>query len=304
MHVASYILMGNLAVSDLLYSLSLLFFGILQLFYISKPTSILVMSVNCYISFFLIGMNYGTSIVTLTFISYDRYKRILTPLCNENYHNRRIKLYILISWLLGTTVGVLISMTTIVDPRFPFTCDLSYKLGLVSVQAIYTSLTIAFYIVPIILILIFYSQVIVKLKNMARPGVSTKQQQRTYKDMRKSAIRLIIGITAIFILTSWPYWVTTLGLIFTGSNFMSLRASGKILEGTLAGFSTVPIMLNAFINPIIYLLFNKSLRNDMIFTCQCRRQSGQLGQSLFKSNIENSNIINTNHIAVNITTPS
>lgn len=301
MHVASFILMGNLAVSDLLYSLSLLFFGVLQFIYINTSTSIVVMSVNCYISFFLIGMNYGTSITTLTFISHDRYKRIITPLSNENYTNQRIALYLIISWLLGIIVGVLMSVTTVVDPQFPYTCDLSYELGLVSVQAIYTILTIAFYVLPIILILIFYSQVILKLKKMARPGVSTKQQQRNYKEMRKSAIRLIIGITAIFVLTSWPYWITTLGLIYTGSNFLSLRASGKILEGTLAGFSTVPIMLTAFINPIVYLIFNKSLRNDMISTCQCRRQSSHF---LSKSNIENSNIINTNHITVNIITSS
>ncbi|EDV24267.1 Tachykinin-like peptides receptor 86C [Trichoplax sp. H2] len=299
MHVASFILIANLAVADLLYSLSLLFFGILQFIYIKISLPILVMSVNCHISFFLIGTNYGTSIVTLTFISYDRYKRIITPLSNERSHNRRIKYYIILSWLLGTIVGVLISVTTIVDPYFPFTCDLSYKLGLVSVQVIYTMIIIIFYLLPIIVILIFYCQVISKLKNMTRPGVSTQEQRRAYKEMRKSAIRLIIGITVIFILATWPYWATTLGLIYTGANFMSLRASGKIFEGTIAGFSTVPIMLTAFINPIVYLIFNKSLRQDMIATC-CRRQH-QDAMHLSMSNLENSNFIHTNHISINIT---
>ncbi|RDD44065.1 C-C chemokine receptor type 9 [Trichoplax sp. H2] len=269
MHVASFILMGNLAVADLMYSISLFFYGVLQLMYITTSPILMVMVVNCYISFFLIGMNYGTSIITLTFISYDRYYKIISPLSSECRSKRRIVYYLITSWLLGILVGMLLALTTGVDPNFPFTCDVSYNVGLAGTQAIYTFLTLAFYVIPVIVILICYSKLIHRLRHLSRPGINNKEQLRNHNESKHSAIRLIIAVTAIFIIVTWPYWVSSLGLVYTGDTFVSLRASGKILEASIAGFASVPIMLTAFIYPPLYLIFNKSLRHDMLAILRC-----------------------------------
>lgn len=264
MHVASFILMGNLALADLMYSISLLFYSILQLIYITTSPVLMMMIVNCYISFFLIGMNYGTSIITLTFISYDRYFKVVSSLSSESRSNRRIAYYLIISWLLGILIGILLALTTGVDPNFPYTCDISYSVGIVGTQVIFVFLTVGFYIIPAIIISVCYYKLIRRLKHLSRPGICNKKQQQNHNEIKHSAIRLVIAITAIFIIVTWPFWVSSLGLVFTGSNFISLRTNGKIIEATIAGFASVPIMLTAFIYPPLYLIFNKNLRHDML----------------------------------------
>lgn len=120
--------------------------------------------------------------------------------------------------------------------------------------------------IPLILILIFYAQVVFKLRTVGPKSNSAAVNGKS-KGRKKShakVTRLVLTVITVYILCWLPYWITQLALIFTppGHNQDKVVVAVMLLAGCLS-------YSNSAMNPVLYAFLSDNFKKSFMKACTC-----------------------------------
>ena len=213
----------------------------------------------CRCLMFIIMSSYGVSIMTLCVIGIDRYFVIVRPLSS---FYRRFKyqfiggLFALASIIaFGFTMPILFFISTYPDDVK--LCDLTTITPALSYYLIISA--IALYVIPALTLVITYSKIIIYMRNYVRPGERvTNLNDDNHK--KKKFIKMLISITATYLLISWPFFATGVGIAITRRSLRQVRRLGLVYY-LLAFFSFSTTADISVVNPFIYYKFDTAIRS-------------------------------------------
>ena len=202
--------------------------------------------------------SYGVSMMTLCIIAIDRYFVIVRPLSSfyRRYKGQFIRgLFALVAIVVfSSTFPSFFCVTTYPgDIKF---CHLTTVTPAISSYLIISTITL--YIIPALTLIIIYSKIIIYMKNYVRPGeIISNPDGENHK--KKKFIRMLISIATAYLLISWPYFATSLGIAITGRSSRQVRQHGFVYF-LLAFFSFSSTTAISILNPFLYFKFDCAIR--------------------------------------------
>lgn len=219
----------------------------------------------CKLMYYILCSILGTSINIFTGISFYRYW-IVSKASRTRSKKREIiiiKRYVyiscIISWLCNIP-GVFFTGSNVVSNGF---CDVSYIKGIeYSTFAYYSAMTIIMYVLPAAIIIINYSRLMNKLRNYVTPFNGQSLVERAQLRNRR-VLEMLMIITGIFLLSSCFIYVLLLYVSVNVTNFYDLYNSNETWHAVLA-ISFPLFYVSNVINPIIYIVYDKNIRQTVI----------------------------------------
>ena len=163
--------------------------------------------------------------------------------------------------IMSFTISIPSLMYNDVYPEDPEVCD--FNEVNVSKQIYLISLDFIIYFIPTSILLYAYGSIIKHQKSYIRPGNINEEGRKEEQLKKKKFTLVLIYITASYLLTTWPFFITRLVIAITGK---SLRQLGEInivyyLLG-FASFSTTNTI--AVVNPFLYLKFDHNIKQKSL----------------------------------------
>ena len=205
----------------------------------------------------------GVSVLTLTALSTDRYYAIARPLKQRQSDSTRRTLGLAAGiWLLSIVFAIPSMALATTDAGG---CTLSYQTP--QTRGYYTSLFLFLYVIPLIIISVFYSltanallKVTFKLESRVRQGGNEKRVRS------RTRLAIIILIAAVCFAICWfPFYLFALWFEF-GFN---PRLFSKPAMFCLFDMHYLLPMLGSCLNPIILFVMSSNYRRHLrdIFSC-------------------------------------
>lgn len=278
MHSVPFILIANMAVSDLLCGLCQIMFTVAQMLCLHQVADIHILSTLCKLVIFPLMLSLITTAQSLVVICIDRYYVIVsnrvTTLLNERW---KIISVIAFIWLLGIAFSAPFIVFADVSVNFSYICDLDIQYYN-SFTVIVVIITILCYVIPVLLMVVLYGRIIYKIKTTYRRQACLDQEHRRtalFDDRRFAAIRVLVAATVVFMLASWPYYVVLLSMGITRKNFIALYKETNFPTFTIILMTILVTCLISLYNPIFYGIQNPRFRQAMWGSLQaliyCRR---------------------------------
>lgn len=210
--------------------------------------------VLCKIVPYLHGVSILVSILTLLTLAVDRFVAIVFPLKQELFTVKSSKFVIGFIWVLALAVrfSYFLSLkVTFHQSRGEFSCNANMKRTFKHSHAreiYYTSLLIAFYALPFILIIASYSVIVVALRRYKPPcdREMAKLVQRRHDKASRKMIYMLLTVTAAFVFCWLTYFVAQIV-------FNPLPCNLRFWRLFLAHS-------NSALNPCLYAVFNEKFR--------------------------------------------
>ena len=172
--------------------------------------------------------SYSISMMNLCLISIDRYISIVRPLWP--FYRIYKKRLLMASEVIIVLISILINFPTLALIRIHKTetimCEFAKITPLSSFY--YIAFAVILYIIPSLVIGANYWRIVTYLKNYVPPGHTLRQQDAERQNKRKKIIKMLISITLCYILFTWPYFVTLLGIAITKVTFFKLRLDSTV----------------------------------------------------------------------------
>ncbi len=243
-----YLLLCNLAVSDLL-------FAILVTFHIKQVTENYNWQFGatfCKIYFFSYRLLYTVSMLNLVVITVQRYRATQYPIAFR-FKPRRTSTLIISCWVLGALIS---SPFLFVIKHISFgeqnnRCFQEWPDERTK-QAYYICIYTLLYILPFVLMAMLYGMMFVTLRKPC-VGDANETQQRQLK--KRKRISLIVGIIVLMFFTCWtPRTVLEFILI------MDLTFGDKNRLATASNYSLLAVVMSTAVNPIFLNFMSSDFR--------------------------------------------
>lgn len=215
----------------------------------------------CRTTFFFGLTSFTFSIMNLCVIGMDRYFAIVRSL---SPFYRQYKRYIFISsellvCLIAVSVNIPIFKYFGASPNDTMLCDVPLIADSKSTGAYLIAYVIISFIIPESVILTIYGRIIAFQKSYIRPGKFTKSQLLQQKIKNKRFIKTMVWISTSYILISWPFCASILGLAVTRKSIFMVRQTNIIEFLFLLASATITVSIS-ILNPFIYFKFDSNIR--------------------------------------------
>lgn len=249
----------SLAVADLVFTLSTLFYVLNNVL----PVNI-YSDFSCKLFYYTINTSHGASVFNLLLLTYNRYCAVISPFkvfSNRNKNSQVVR-KVLVTWFAALIPYIpflfIYKVKTrdnengsLITEKQKYCAQRNHSGSYIS--AYYGLLVLFMYIMPLFLIVIAYSKICMRLSlNTCRFESAPANR------CRSKAIKLLIVIAALFFVL-WTPFNTMLVIIFV------LRYEFRNLQLAWA-LSTMLVLLNASINPWLYLLVGRRVMNRKTLT--------------------------------------
>ena len=252
------LLIVNMAMSDLLFPVILFPIRLAELHVGSWPINGGLGKALCKLHAFLADASTSVSIQSLVLITVDRFGAVVFPLRSPIVSPKLCAFFIPVTWIVATTiVWPYLFAFKLVEDQEGIECKLLWEetFGEKSSYAIYfLILAVLFVYIPTVLLVAFYSIIMIKLKKQAHPGEQSAnaEEQRTRRN--RNVLKMAVAIVAVFFICWIPFYSNK--LIFFLTTDSSIRSCGS-LKYTVTLFMAYA---NCAINPIICLVFSSNYR--------------------------------------------
>ena len=262
------LLIVNMAMSDLLFPVILFPIRLAELHVGSWPINGGLGQALCKLYVFLADASTSVSIQSLVLITVDRFGAVVFPLRSPIVSPKLCAFFIPVSWIVAMMIvwPYLFAFSLVKDPE-GIVCKRQWReaFGEKSSYAIYfLIIAVVFVYIPTVLLVAFYSIIMIKLKKQAHPGEQSAnaEEQRTRRN--RNVLKMAIAIVAVFFICWIPFFSIQLMFYFTTDS--SIRSCCSLIY-------TVTLFMayaNCAINPIICLVFSSNYRYRMkrLLTCE------------------------------------
>ena len=257
-----------MAMSDLLFPVILFPIRLAELHVGSWPINGGLGQALCKLYVFLADASTSVSIQSLVLITVDRFGAVVFPLRSPIVSPKLCAFFIPVSWIVAMTIvwPYLFAFSLVEDPE-GIVCKRQWReaFGEKSSYAIYfLIIAVVFVYIPTVLLVAFYSIIMIKLKKQAHPGEQSAnaEEQRTRRN--RNVLKMAVAIVAVFFICWIPFYSNK--LIFFLTTDSSIRSCGS-LKYTVTLFMAYA---NCAINPIICLVFSSNYRYRIkrLLTCE------------------------------------
>ncbi|BFZ17756.1 hypothetical protein BsWGS_20795 [Bradybaena similaris] len=238
----------------------------------------------CKVVIFFQNTVVGVSVLTLSAIAVERYFAICRPL-KSRITMRKVKFTVLVIWLISAALGSP-NITNTVSAYFEQpelnvylrTCKIGLDQKMEEIYHMF--IVIAFYLVPMVIIAIFYLIISHHLWHVRVPGTMIRECEtgngyETHADVqldsRKKVAKMLIAIVVLFAACYFP-----INLIFVLRQLDCLAAlNDSFFLPIMFMFAHLLLYFNSAVNPLIYnfmsVKFKKEFRN--VFSCRTRQNT-------------------------------
>ena len=258
-----HILIGNLAVSDLMVGLLLIPFDLVGDFVGLNHNKIYCISKLC-----LFVVSLGGSCCSLLFISIERLITIAYPFARRHlFTKRRLFILLIIGWIyvIGTSSPPLFGWNTYIENQTICDSDEIYTRG----YQYWINIQFAVVLVCNIVLYAIVMKIAMKTAKCTQLRGGNIIHTRSEKDLQK--VKMMMIILGIFIICWGSYAVIVIVLIFY--DIPNVRMARK--------FALMPGVLNSALNWLVYGFTNKTFRTAFKAIVKC--QSGTLSGSALSS---------------------
>ena len=254
-------LIANMATADLLMTFSAMPYSVAYTYIESRWFGGIMGMVTCKILHFSIALSIAASILTLIVIALDRFFAVAYPFKRAGLI-RNISATSAVIWMLSMMFmsPYLYYYKSLLLEDDNYHCFVMWEPLADSFTAsrIYFSFVfIAFYLVPLFFIAIFYSIVSVKLWRRRIPGNPTPANQRNAELSKRRTIKMLIIIVTIFALCWLPAHLMHFFIFFDEETYNKLPF---LLLLIVFGISHA----NSAINPYLYIALNRNFRRAFL----------------------------------------
>lgn len=230
-------------------------------------------SITCKFASFLGVLSIAASIITLVFISVDRYFAILQPLADISFI-RNTKLVSSVIWISSSlyfSLYLVLFDTVRTADGSHWVCRMiwSYLSSDEVIQfgvarAYVTTTFVMLYLVPLVIIAGLYVLIGRHLWSREIPGVSTDHQRRQNELSKRKVLRMIIIVVVTFALCWLPSHIMHLLRFYFTDSYIALIA----VEHVETSFYFMA-HANSAINPCLYIILNQRFNQEFknIFRC-------------------------------------
>lgn len=113
--------------------------------------------------------------------------------------------------------------------------------------------------IPLVLIFVFYSLVIRKLRTVG-PKNKSKEKKKSHRKVTK----LVLTVITVYVFCWLPYWVTQVALIFTPAKQCQPKLT--IIVFLITGCLSYS---NSAMNPILYAFLSDNFKKSFLKACTC-----------------------------------
>ena len=203
---------------------------------------------------------YTISVFILTLLSIERYRAIIYP-TKSRLRGRKLYVIILLTWLSSIITSFPIIFITTVDLVFELDCSLKIEKPSIFYFIYVVFLQIVDYILPLCIMLYCYSHTIIKLGKISINVITNKTALFARQRRKKRCIKMLIWLTACFIITALP-WMFRFNVALFRNNLLSFIFHQKYNYFLNNFFQSIPLitLLSLTYNPIFYFLFYRCNR--------------------------------------------
>lgn len=220
------------------------------------------------------SINQFTSSLLLTVMSADRYVAVCHPISSPRYRTPFIAKFIcLTTWTVSVLLMIPIFMYATTWPvGNSIHCNIYWpESEIMNGHKAFTlySFTLGF-LIPCVLILLFYFLVICKLRT-----VGPKNKSREKKKSHRKVTYLVLTVVTVYVLCWLPYWIGQVYITFLPPSQTHTDASLTflLLTGCLS-------YANSAMNPILYAFLSENFKKSFAkaFTCAAKDVNAQLNE--------------------------
>ncbi|KAL9980905.1 hypothetical protein ACROYT_G009547 [Oculina patagonica] len=296
-------LIVNMAIGDLLVTLFIMPFEVKFLYAGQTWISGGLGSVTCKFVYFSGVLSIAATIITLVFISLDRYFAILHPFVDVPVI-RNTKLVTSVIWISSS---LYFSLYLVLFDSVPtadgsrFVCRMVWNYLYTDrakqfevARAYFMTTFVVLYLIPLAAIAGLYIPIGRRLWSREIPGVSTAHQKRQNESSKRKVLRMLIIVVVTFALCWLPTHIMhLLGYFFT-EKYKALLAIGHV-ETSFYFLSHA----NSAINPCLYIFLNQRFNlefKNILRSCFCRPPKANVNsaQSVYQNPSEGT-VLMRNH---------
>ncbi|XP_043212821.1 somatostatin receptor type 2-like [Amphibalanus amphitrite] len=248
----------NLAVADEIFLISIPF--ILTTMALGEWPFGMVM---CKIYWTITSINQFTSSLFLTVMSADRYLAVCHPISSTRWRTPLVsKIVCLTAWTASSLMVVPLFMYA---AEYEGQCNIFWpeKVGGFKGEKAFTLYTFTMsYLIPVILILVFYILVIDKLRH-----VGPKKRSKERRKSHRKVTRLVLTVITVYFFCYLPFWITQLSLMVSSES--KVNHSHFLVCLILLAYALTYI--NSAVNPVLYAFLSDNFKKSFVKACQCAR---------------------------------
>ncbi|XP_032220743.1 galanin receptor 2a isoform X2 [Nematostella vectensis] len=256
------VLIGNMALADLLVTLFAMPHSVGFLYYQNKWIGGIIGEIGCKLAQFPFVVSIAASILTLLAISVERFWAIYYPLRARKL--RKPKVLSSVIWLLAISVfcPYLFSYTVKRTASGQYYCvvewgdiEETYR----TQRLYYLMIFVFLYALPLLVITLLYTLIGVKLWYRKQPGQENARSRRTAIVAKRRILRLLIVLVLVFTVCWLPAHLMHYYMYYDLKAWFNIPVAVKLLSFWICHS-------NSAINPGIYILLSENFRREFLKT--------------------------------------
>ncbi|RDD36549.1 rhodopsin [Trichoplax sp. H2] len=267
-----YCIILNMCISDIITLIALIINAVINSADYEEYFSIILRVIVCKLSKYITTVSYTVSTLFLAILAVDRYFIIVS-----NHERRKlpilkgkqqINITVICVWIYSAMVDGPIIHLMYISFGNQSSCDVKHYSDSYNIPY-FLSIIIVNYLLPLIVMIITYSKIVFHLKTSVTLNheYSSNDTFQANRKRKISVIKMIAIATTLYMLTSFPFAAILLASALKKISLGQLRRSVSPGIASLINIGFILSAVSCIENPIIYLIFNSTLRSVLPKSC-------------------------------------
>ena len=205
-------------------------------------------NILCKLTELLFYLSIAVSLLSLGFITVDRFLLVLYP-HKAFITAKRAQILIGTMWLIGIIFSIpLAAKSTIYEYRHVKACFIKSSASIIRAYVI--TCLIVFVVLPLTTMVVLYSSIVAKHFRQKTPGENSAVNLEHSNKRNRKVFVMLVSIVTLAIVCWLPYWLMVLACFLT----LEFASCNSVVYLHVLAFA------NCALNPCTYAVFNESIR--------------------------------------------